>query len=118
MSTMSDSLRASQADWCLECVGLSVFRGGRCVLADVTVALRPGECVSVVGPNGSGKTTLMLALLGLLPPSAGTVRWDGRDPVRLSARQRTQSLSIPRSSELMRTSKSLFALRVLLLRIH
>ena len=85
---MSDSLRANQADWRLECVGLSVSRGGRRVLADVTVALRPGECVSVVGPNGSGMTTLMLALLGLLPPSAGAVRWDGRDPARLSARQR------------------------------
>ena len=75
---MSDSLRANQADWRLECVGLSVSRGGRRVLADVTVALQPGECVSVVGPNGSGKTTLMLALLEIrkvaVPFFAGVAR--------------------------------------------
>ncbi len=85
---MSDKAPHNSSNWCLECVGLSVRRGGRLVVDNVSLALRPGECVSVVGPNGSGKTTLMLALLGLLAPAGGTVRLNGRDIRRLSARAR------------------------------
>jgi zinc/manganese transport system ATP-binding protein len=56
--------------------------GGRDVLKDVSLAIRPGEFIGVLGPNGSGKTTLMRAILGLLSPSAGTVRVFGRAPKR------------------------------------
>jgi zinc/manganese transport system ATP-binding protein len=56
--------------------------GGRDVLKDVSLAIRPGEFIGVLGPNGSGKTTLMRAVLGLLPPSAGTVRVFGVSPQR------------------------------------
>lgn len=72
----------------LECAGLSVRRGGRAVLREITLSISPGECLSLIGPNGSGKTTLMLALLGLLPPAAGSVRLDGVEMHRLPARQR------------------------------
>lgn len=75
-------------DWSLVCAGLSVRRGHRTVLDNIGLTLRPGQCVSLVGPNGSGKTTLMLALLGLLPPHAGAVQLDGRDIRRYSARAR------------------------------
>jgi zinc/manganese transport system ATP-binding protein len=47
--------------------------GGRDVLKDVTLAVAGGEFIGVLGPNGSGKTTLMRAILGLLPPTAGTI---------------------------------------------
>lgn len=53
--------------------GMSVAQGGRMVLRDVDFTIRPGEIVTVVGPNGSGKSTLLKALIGALPPSAGTV---------------------------------------------
>jgi len=56
--------------------------GGRDVLAGVSFAIRPGEFIGVLGPNGAGKTTLLRAVLGLLPPSAGTVRVLGRAPRR------------------------------------
>jgi zinc/manganese transport system ATP-binding protein len=56
--------------------------GGRTVLEDATFAIKPGEFIGVLGPNGAGKTTLMRAILGLLPPSAGTVRVFGRAPER------------------------------------
>jgi zinc/manganese transport system ATP-binding protein len=56
--------------------------GGRSVLSDVSFAIRSGEFIGVLGPNGAGKTTLMRAILGLLPPSAGTVRVFGRAPQR------------------------------------
>ncbi|HEY1472639.1 MAG TPA: ABC transporter ATP-binding protein [Pseudolabrys sp.] len=54
--------------------------GGRIVLADASFAIQAGEFIGVLGPNGAGKTTLMRAILGLLPPSAGTIRVFGRAP--------------------------------------
>jgi zinc/manganese transport system ATP-binding protein len=56
--------------------------GERDVLEDVSLSIRPGEFIGLLGPNGSGKTTLMRAILGLLPPSAGTVRVFGESPQR------------------------------------
>jgi iron complex transport system ATP-binding protein len=85
---MTDALHLCPAPWQLECVHLSVARGGRRVLHDVNLTLRAGECVCLIGPNGSGKTTLMLALLGLLPPAAGRAMLNGVAVHRLSARQR------------------------------
>ncbi|HEX2574883.1 MAG TPA: ABC transporter ATP-binding protein [Aquihabitans sp.] len=49
----------------------------RSVLRDVSVELRRGEVVALVGENGSGKTTLALLLAGLYEPSSGSVRWNG-----------------------------------------
>jgi zinc/manganese transport system ATP-binding protein len=60
----------------------SIQIGGRTVLADATFAIQAGEFIGVLGPNGAGKTTLMRAILGLLPPSAGTLRVFGRLPER------------------------------------
>ncbi len=65
-------------------------RGGRWVLTDVSLALRAGECVCLVGPNGSGKTTLLLTLLGLLVPSTGSVRLNGVEVSRLAPRRRAR----------------------------
>jgi zinc/manganese transport system ATP-binding protein len=56
--------------------------GGRTVLDDVSFAIKPGEFIGVLGPNGAGKTTLMRAILGLLPPSAGTLHVLGAPPRR------------------------------------
>jgi zinc/manganese transport system ATP-binding protein len=56
--------------------------GGRPVLSEISLAIDAGEFVGVLGPNGSGKTTLMRALLGLIQPTAGTVRLFGQPPRR------------------------------------
>lgn len=47
------------------------------VLHEVTAHVRPGQRVAVVGSTGSGKTTLGMLLLGLYPPTSGTIRFDG-----------------------------------------
>ena len=48
--------------------------GSYTAVKDVTIAVQPGEFVSVVGPTGCGKSTLLNVAAGLLRPSSGTVR--------------------------------------------
>jgi manganese/iron transport system ATP-binding protein len=62
----------------LDVRGLSVELGGRPVLTGVDLAVEPGELVGLLGPNGAGKTTLLRAILGLLPPAAGSVHVAGK----------------------------------------
>jgi iron complex transport system ATP-binding protein len=52
---------------------------GKAVGSGVSLDIREGEVLCLLGPNGGGKTTLMKTLLGLLPPLAGAVRLDGED---------------------------------------
>jgi branched-chain amino acid transport system ATP-binding protein len=73
----------------LEARGVRKAYGAFVALDDVSVAVHDGEFVSIVGPNGAGKTTLVNVLTGLLAPSAGEVRFKGRDvagigPVKLA----------------------------------
>ena len=64
---------------------LHVLWGGRSILAVEDMVIRQGEFVSVIGTNGAGKTTLMKVCCGLIKPTRGTVRLDGRDLTRLNA---------------------------------
>ena len=57
----------------------------RVILDDIRLDIRTGEFVGVLGPNGAGKTTLMRAILGLMPPSRGTIRVLGRAAKRGNA---------------------------------
>ena len=59
--------------------GVSKRFGGTVALRDVSLTLRPGEVVGLVGENGSGKSTLMNVLAGRVVPDAGTVRFGGRE---------------------------------------
>jgi ABC-type multidrug transport system ATPase subunit len=56
---------------------LAVRRGGRSVLAGVTLEVGAGEIVGVVGKNGCGKSTLLLAIAGVLAPRAGRITIGG-----------------------------------------
>jgi zinc transport system ATP-binding protein len=60
--------------------GVSFSYGSTPVLHDVSLAVRRGEFVALVGPNGSGKTTLLRCLVGLARPGAGETRLFGDDP--------------------------------------
>jgi len=70
---------------------VSVDRGGRRVVSDVSLTLAPGDILTVVGPNGAGKSSLLEAMLGLLPLSAGHVALGGRVLGDLRARASTFS---------------------------
>lgn len=52
---------------------LSVRYGANTVLRNVTLAVEPGEIVTIVGPNGSGKTSLLKAVIGATEPAAGQI---------------------------------------------
>ena len=54
---------------------------------DVTLAVRRGETLGIVGESGCGKSTTARLMLKLLEPTAGTIRFDGRDITKLSPRQ-------------------------------
>ena len=62
----------------LEAKNLSAGYPGRAVLADVSLAARPGRMLALLGPNGCGKSTLLRTMAGLLPPLGGEVLLDGR----------------------------------------
>jgi heme exporter protein A len=62
----------------LEAVDLECIRGDRRLFAGLDLRLEGGELLHLHGHNGSGKTTLLRVLCGLLLPTAGEVRWDGR----------------------------------------
>jgi len=57
------------------------------VLDGVTLTVEPGRITCLLGANGSGKTTLIRAILGLTPPRAGRIRFDGRDIAGLATHQ-------------------------------
>jgi len=61
-------------------------------LHDVSIAVRPGEIVGIVGESGCGKSTLALALMGLLPPNgeirSGRIVYEGRDLLALREEER------------------------------
>src|SRR6267378_7346686 len=58
---------------------LTKHYGALVAVHDVSFQVRPGEVLGLLGPNGSGKSTTVKILTGLLRPTAGDVRLDGRD---------------------------------------
>jgi energy-coupling factor transport system ATP-binding protein len=60
---------------------------GNEALHDVSVEVREGEVLAIVGPNGSGKTTLVKSMVGLIRPASGRITVLGEDAARLSLRE-------------------------------
>ena len=63
----------------LEVDGIHTAYGSSRVLFGVSLDIKPGECVCLLGRNGVGKTTTMRSIMGLTPPSQGHVRFKGKD---------------------------------------
>jgi heme exporter protein A len=61
---------------------LSVMRGDRMVVTQLTFSVDSGEALVLTGPNGAGKTTLIRAIAGLLRPAGGQIRLEGAQPDR------------------------------------
>jgi ABC-type bacteriocin/lantibiotic exporter with double-glycine peptidase domain len=65
----------------LEICALTKRFGGTPVVQDVSFTLKPGEILGYVGPNGAGKSTTVKMIIGLLEPSEGQVRFQGRSVI-------------------------------------
>lgn len=73
----------------LETCGLGRKYGRRWALRDCTLVIPAGRVVGLVGPNGAGKSTLLHLAVGLLEPTAGTIRVFGQEPGDNRALSRT-----------------------------
>ena len=74
----------------LEVDGIHTYRGAAHVLQGVSLVVRAGEAVCLVGRNGAGKTTTIESVMGLLPVRAGRVRLEGRDITRRPTHERAR----------------------------
>ena len=63
----------------LEVTGLIKRFGGFAAVNNVSFAVAEGEILGLIGPNGSGKSTIFNLLSGTLPPTAGSIRFQGRE---------------------------------------
>jgi ABC-type sugar transport system ATPase subunit len=57
-------------------------------VAGIDLAIADGECLTLLGPSGCGKSTALACIAGLEQPSAGTIRFDGRDVTELAPHER------------------------------
>lgn len=71
----------------LEVKGITVAYGPVPVLRDVSLTAHPGEILCLLGRNGAGKTTTMKAIMGLLPPSSGSITYQGQTISGIPAHQ-------------------------------
>jgi branched-chain amino acid transport system ATP-binding protein len=75
----------------LEVTGLNKAFGGLTVARDINLTLAPGDRKALIGPNGAGKSTFTNLITGILEPTSGTIRLDGRDIGALSEPQRVKA---------------------------
>jgi iron complex transport system ATP-binding protein len=78
----------------LELRSVSAAYGARPVLRDVSLTVAGGEVLALAGPNGAGKSTLIRVVSGVLAASAGQVRVDGLDLLRLPPSQRARRVAV------------------------
>ena len=74
----------------LEVEGLRAGYGHTPILQGVDFSVAKGEIVAIIGRNGVGKTTLMKCLIGLLPATAGAIRYDRNDVTPDGANRRAR----------------------------
>jgi len=63
----------------LEVSHINVFHGSFQAIWDVSLTIKPGEIVAVIGANGSGKSTLLDTISGMVHPAKGRIEFGGRD---------------------------------------
>ena len=63
----------------LQLIKLRKQFGGLVAVNDVNIDIEPGEIRGLIGPNGSGKTTLFNLISGFLPPTGGSISWQGKE---------------------------------------
>ena len=85
----------------LETLALAIGHRQRRIGDSITLQIRAGEVLCLLGPNGSGKTTLFRTLLGLLPALHGTVRVGGRPLLEWSRQNLARMLAYVPQSQML-----------------
>ena len=80
--------------------------GDHYAVKDLNVRIEEGQIYGFLGPNGAGKSTTMNMITGYLAPTAGTVKVDGFDIVKVMAWYDNEA---GYTSQMLRTAKALFA---------
>ncbi len=75
-------------------IGFSYPGSARAALTDVSVEIRRGEVIALVGENGSGKTTLAKLLAGLYEPCSGEITWDGQSLADVDREQLRERIAV------------------------
>jgi branched-chain amino acid transport system ATP-binding protein len=96
----------------LQAEGLTKFYGPFRALDGVSLSVGRGEFVSIIGPNGAGKSTLINLLTGVSAPTAGNVRFMGRDVTGVGSVARAR-LGMARSFQLVQIFPDLTVLETL-----
>lgn len=78
----------------LEAHALSYFDGKRPLIQNISLKFIPGTLHGIVGPNGSGKTTFLKSLAGIWDPTSGHVLWQGKELLKQSRREISQTISL------------------------
>ncbi len=91
--------------------------GGVVAVSDVSMAVQPGEVVSVIGPNGAGKTTLLNMISGFYHPDQGAIVLEGRDITPYSP-SRIATLGIARTFQNIALFRGMTVLDNLMLGRH
>lgn len=92
----------------LEVNGLTKAFGGLTAVSDVSLTVGQGEILGVIGPNGAGKTTFFNVIAGSMPPTTGTVIFDGTDCTGMRA-DRMARLGMTRTFQITSLFPSLSA---------
>jgi len=67
----------------LEVSGLSAYYGESIILKNISLRIKPGQVVCLLGRNGVGKTTFMKSVMGLVKTPTGSIRLDGREMIKM-----------------------------------
>lgn len=86
IAALSDATNTAPARPLLEVDAVGVRFGRQQVLRDISLSIRPGETLAVLGESGCGKTVLLKTLIGLIRPGSGDVQYDGQSLFSLDER--------------------------------
>jgi branched-chain amino acid transport system permease protein len=98
--------RPSLGEPVIECIDVARSFGGVRALQGVSLTVREGELIGLVGPNGSGKTTLVNLIAGSFPPSSGEIRISGQS-IRRRPQHRIAHLGVARTYQIPRPFESM-----------
>ena len=89
----------------IELQHVSAGYGSKLVVEDISLALRPGQVLTLLGPNGSGKSTLLRTIAGLHPMAGGQITVDGVPVKELTRRLAEVETSIYRLADAIKKTQ-------------